>query len=241
MALAVHIQSLYFSKILASPFPFLDIVALSHLPFAITNLNNTEKVNERCRCRCPHSPSSQLSPFNSSPLSVKLMFLKLPQCFVRLWGGRPGGCRVCAQHFSRISVWGHAGMEIFTLQSAPALLRHGSASKLKLDTATRPLAELMKQYTVLQGKMWRRNREILFVTTAYLTGAYDVWKSWALSVTPICLQAHKNYAELAPWRLPLDKRKTALSRVAVQLFSEVKHVSVWQSKLLFLVCCSWYR
>lgn len=36
-----------------------------------------------------------------------------------------------------------------------------------------------------------------------------------------------------PWRPSLDKRKTALSRAAVQLFSVVKHVSVWQSKLLF--------
>lgn len=37
-------------------------------------------------------------------------------------------------------------MGIFTLQSAPALLSHGSASKLNLDTAARPLADLMKQY-----------------------------------------------------------------------------------------------
>lgn len=37
-------------------------------------------------------------------------------------------------------------MGIFTLRSAPALLSHRSASKLKLDTAARQLAELMKQY-----------------------------------------------------------------------------------------------
>lgn len=37
-------------------------------------------------------------------------------------------------------------MGICTLRSAPALLSHRSASKLKLDTAARQLAELMKQY-----------------------------------------------------------------------------------------------
>lgn len=36
-----------------------------------------------------------------------------------------------------------------------------------------------------------------------------------------------------PWRPSLDKRKTALSWAAAQLFSVVKHVYVWQSKLLF--------
>lgn len=110
---------------------------------------------------CPHSPSSQLGPLNSSPLSAMLMLLRLPGCSVRLRGGRPGGCRVCAQHFSRISVWGHAGMGIFTLQSAPALLSHGSAWELNPDAAARPLADLMKQYIAAE-KMWRRNREILF-------------------------------------------------------------------------------
>lgn len=44
---------------------------------------------------------------------------------------------------------------------------------------------------------------------------------------------YKTYHAPSPWRPSLDKRKTALSRAAVQLFSVVKHVSVWQSKLLF--------
>lgn len=43
-------------------------------------------------------------------------------------------------------------MRIFTLRSTPALLSHGSASKMKLDTAARPLAELMKQY-IAEEKM----------------------------------------------------------------------------------------
>lgn len=43
---------------------------------------------------------------------------------------------------------------------------------------------------------------------------------------------HTNQFSLS-WRPSLDKRKTALSRAAMQLFSVVKHVSVWQSKLLF--------
>lgn len=52
-------------------------------------------------------------------------------------------------------------------------------------------------------------------------------------ITPI-LHAHiQNITCSVPWRPSLDKRKTALSRAAVQLFSVVKHVSVWQSKLLF--------
>lgn len=46
-ALSVFAPSIpVFFDTLASPFLFLDIVAISHFSFAITNLNNTEKVNE---------------------------------------------------------------------------------------------------------------------------------------------------------------------------------------------------
>lgn len=63
--------------------------------------------------------------------------------------------------------------------------------------------------------------------------------SHILHITPICAHKQIHIRTQAhtpcplPWRPSLDKRKTALSQAAVQLFSVVKHVCVWQSKLLF--------
>lgn len=70
-------------------------------------------------------------------------------------------------------------------------------------------------------------------------------KAHTLHISPVCRYNHTHTLKHThtdikhtvpcsfPWRPSLDKRKTALSRAAVQLFSVVKHVSVWQSKLLF--------
>lgn len=117
-------------------------------------------------------------------------------------------------------------MGIFTLQSAPALLRHGSASKLKLDTAARPLAELIKQY--IAEEKGEDEIQKSFLSQLLILQVSMIYKSPEHSVSHI-----ESTPSSLPWRPSLDKRKTALSRAAVQLFSEVKHVSVWQSKLLF--------
>lgn len=104
-----------------------------------------------------------------------LMFLKLPGCSVRLRGGGAGQevaeCVLSTSHelvSEAMLAWG-----FFTLQSAPALLSHGSASKPSLDTAARPLADLMKQY-IAEEKCEGETEKSFFVATAYLAGVYDI-------------------------------------------------------------------
>ena len=61
------------------------------------------------------------------------------------------------------------------------------------------------------------------------------YRKCAYYISHLYARAHtqNTHTRSLPWRPSLDKRKTTLSRAAVQLFSVVKHVSVWQSKLLF--------
>lgn len=116
-------------------------------------------------------------------------------------------------------------MGIFTLQSAPALLRHGSASKVKLATASRPLAELMKQY--IPEKKREGETEKSFMSQLLILQVSMIYKSpeHLVSHLYVCKHMRSTLSSL-PWKPSLDKRKTALSTAAVQLFSEVKHVSV---------------
>lgn len=66
-------------------------------------------------------------------------------------------------------------MGILTLQSASALLRHGSASKLKLDTAARPHAELMKQYSA--EEKWEGETEKSFMSQLLILHESMIYKS----------------------------------------------------------------
>lgn len=79
-------------------------------------------------------------------------------------------------------------MEIFTLQSAPALLRPGSASKLKLDTAMRALAELMKQY--IAEEKWERETEKSFLSQLLILQVSMIYETPEHSVSHLYVCKH---------------------------------------------------
>lgn len=90
-------------------------------------------------------------------------------------------------------------MGIFTLQSAPALLSHGSASELNLDTAARPLADLMKQY--IAEEKCEGETEKSFLLQLLILQVCMIYKSLQHSVSHLYVCEHIKStpsSELAP-------------------------------------------